>query len=176
MRYHKISHDDMLNGDGLRVVLFVSGCDHRCKGCQNPQTWSADSGVIFDTSAKEEIFNQLRNDYIDGLTISGGDPLSKNNLIEVLELVKEVKDIFPTKTIWIYTGYSYDDIMSVMSNNDMSIRQEILELSDVVVDGLFEIDLFNIKYPWAGSTNQRVIDLNRTRKNNHLILYEKGTE
>ena len=92
MNYHNILHDDMRNGDGLRVVLFVSGCNHYCKNCQNPQTWDKDSGIEFDLAAKEEIFEQLNKDYISGITFSGGDPLHSNNLHEIYSLILEIKN------------------------------------------------------------------------------------
>lgn len=91
----------MNNGDGLRVVLWLSGCSHHCFNCQNPQTWDPDSGIPFDELAKQEIFNELSKDYISGITLSGGDPLHENNLSEVLSLVEEILNLFPSKTIWL---------------------------------------------------------------------------
>ena len=153
MNYHNILHDDMRNGEGLRCVLFVSGCNHKCKGCQNPQTWDPNSGILFDNDAKEEIFDQLSKDYISGLTLSGGDPLYENNLTDILSLVKEVKEKFPEKNIWIYTGYCYDDIKLD------PIRNEIISYCDVLVDGPYVEQLSDVNYPWAGSSNQCVIKL-----------------
>lgn len=101
INYHNITHDDMNNGDGLRVVLWLSGCSHHCFNCQNPQTWDPDSGIPFDELAKQEIFNELSKDYISGITLSGGDPLHENNLSEVLSLVEEILNLFPSKTIWL---------------------------------------------------------------------------
>lgn len=102
MRYHNITKDDMLNGDGLRVVLWVSGCAHCCKDCQNPITWDANSGLLFDGAAKAEIFEQLDKDYISGITFSGGDPLHIKNIMDVTELAAEIKEKYPDKTIWLY--------------------------------------------------------------------------
>ena len=107
MNYHNITYPDMNNGEGLRVVLWLSGCSHKCRGCQNPQTWDADSGIQFDESAKEELFRELGKDYISGLTLTGGDPLFDCNLEDVLELVNSIRKSFPQKTIWIYTGYLF---------------------------------------------------------------------
>ncbi len=104
MRYHNITKDDMLNGDGLRVVLWVAGCSHCCKGCHNPVTWDPDGGLLFDETAKKEIFDQLDKSYISGLTFSGGDPLHSANRAEVQKFAKEVKEKYPDKTIWLYTG------------------------------------------------------------------------
>lgn len=155
MNYHNIKHDDMLNGDGLRVVLFVSGCSHYCNGCQNPQTWDNNSGIPFDEDALSEIFQELNKDYISGLTLSGGDPLNDHNLTDILNLVKMVKRNFPDKTIWIYTGYTFEEIQN---DND---KMEIINLCDVLVDGPFIKELADVNYPWCGSTNQRVISLKK---------------
>ena len=144
MRYHQILHDDMRNGDGLRVVLFVAGCEHHCKGCQNPVTWNPNDGLVFDEAAKQEIFDQLDKDYISGLTLSGGDPLYPTNRADIMDLCIEVKKRFPKKTIWLYTGYLFDQI------------KPILEHIDVLVDGPFVQELADVKYKWAGSTNQRI--------------------
>ena len=151
MRYHDITKDDMKNGDGLRAVLWLSGCEHACPGCQNPVTWDPDDGLLFDDKAKEELFDILRRDYISGLTLSGGDPLFPGNRSEVLSLLKEVREKFPSKTIWCYTGYTYEDIAGL----------EHMEYIDVLVDGKYVESLKDNKYEWAGSTNQRVIDLRR---------------
>ena len=110
MNYHNITKDDMLNGDGLRVVLWVAGCNHRCRGCQNPQTWDINSGIPFDNTAKLELFAELDKEYIDGITLSGGDPLHPQNLQSTTKLLKEIKEKYPNKTVWIYTGYTYEQI------------------------------------------------------------------
>lgn len=162
MNYHNITHDDMLNGDGLRVVLWVSGCVHRCAGCQNPMTWNADDGVLFDDKAKREIFEDLSHSYIDGITFSGGDPLHPNNIASITELIKEIKEKYPQKTIWLYTGASFEQIKDL----------EIMSLINVLVDGEFEEDLKDNNFKWAGSTNQRVIDVQKSREEKRVVLYE----
>ena len=101
MRYHNITKDDMLNGDGLRVVLWVSGCSHCCEGCQNPVTWDSEGGLPFDAAAKQEVFDELAKDYISGITFSGGDPLFFKNRPDVTELICEIRETFPDKTIWL---------------------------------------------------------------------------
>ena len=154
MRYHNITHDDMLNGDGLRVVLWVAGCDHCCKGCQNPITWDPEGGLLFDDAAKQEIFDQLEKSYISGLTFSGGDPLFPSNRVEVRKLAEEVKAKYPDKTIWLYTGYNWDDVM----------HYPVMQYVDVVVDGEFKQDLFDGNLLWKGSSNQRVIDVQKSLK------------
>ncbi len=152
MRYHNITHDDMLNGDGLRVVLWLAGCEHCCKGCQNPMTWDPQGGLLFDDAAREEIYQDLAHDYISGLTFSGGDPLYPSNRIEVRRFAEEVKARFPKKTIWLYTGYSWEEIL----------HYPIMKSLDVVVDGEFQQELFDAKLLWKGSANQRVIDVQKT--------------
>lgn len=159
MNYHDIKKCDMLNGDGLRCVLFLSGCSHHCRECHNPETWDNNSGILFDDSAKKEVFEELEKDYIFGLTLSGGDPLNEKNLEDVLSLVKEVREAFPNKNIWVYTGYTYEQIQSFEPNMDK--RREILSYCDVLVDGKFEKDKRDVKYPFAGSTNQKVIYLKK---------------
>ena len=161
MRYHNITKDDMLNGDGLRTVLWVSGCDHCCKDCQNPITWDPNGGLVFDAEAKEELYEVLGRDYISGLTLSGGDPLYATNRDEILKLVKEVKERFPTKTIWMYTGFLWESIKDL----------EIMNYIDVLVDGEFEVDKKDVQLLWRGSANQRVIDVPKTKESGEVVLH-----
>lgn len=191
INYHNITYPDQNNGDGLRVVLWLSGCSHKCKGCQNSQTWDKDSGILFDESTKEELFRELNNDYISGLTLSGGDPLNENNLNDVLNLITEVKNQFNKKTIWLYTGYKIRGIqenMFILSpnvitdnlsnkseiekqiNEDIK-RSEIIKQCNVVIDGQYVEDKSDITLKWRGSTNQRVIDVRQSLKQNKIILY-----
>ena len=107
MRYHNITKDDMLNGDGLRVVLWVAGCEHHCPNCQNPVTWDINGGLEFDEAAKKEIFDELEKNYVSGITFSGGDPLHTQNRKDVGALIEEIKEKFPNKTLWIYRGYDW---------------------------------------------------------------------
>lgn len=156
MNYHNINHFDMLNGDGIRVVLFVSGCSHHCDGCQNKQTWNKNSGINFDQTAEEELLKALEPDYIKGLTLSGGDPLHEDNLDVVSDLIDIVKEKYSNKDIWIYSGYTIDEILK-SNSSDMIKRNEIIKKCDVFVDGRFESDKQDINYPFAGSTNQNII-------------------
>lgn len=149
MNYHNIVKDDMRNGDGLRVTLFVAGCNHYCKGCHNPITWDPNGGIPFCGSAKEELMECLNKDYISGLTLSGGDPLYPENREEITNLCKEVKERFPNKNIWLYTGYTYEEVKEL----------EVMQYLDVIVDGPFVQELADINYEYAGSTNQKVIRL-----------------
>lgn len=152
MNYHNITTDDMLNGDGLRVVLWVAGCNHHCTGCQNPTTWDPNSGIAFDEAAKQELYEELSKDYISGITFSGGDPLHPSNRDTIFELIKEIKLIFPTKTIWLYTGFLWKDIYTL----------PLLSHVDILVDGKFQIQHKDTKLKWKGSSNQRVIDVKKT--------------
>lgn len=142
----------MNNGDGLRVVLWVAGCSHCCKECQNPMTWDPNGGLPFDDAAKKEIFDQLDKSYISGITFSGGDPLHSANRDGVLALAKEIREKYPDKTIWLYTGYCWKDIY----------EEEIVNYLDVVVDGEFKIEEKDNTLMWKGSKNQKVIDVKRT--------------
>lgn len=110
MHYHNITKDDMLNGDGLRVVLWTAGCKHGCKGCHNPVTWDADGGIPFDEAAWQEIAKELEKGYVSGITFSGGDPLYPGNREETGRLIRKVKQEFPDKTIWLYTGYTWEEL------------------------------------------------------------------
>lgn len=178
INYHNITHDDMNNGSGLRVVLWLSGCSHHCYNCQNPQTWNPDSGIQFDESAKQEIFTELSKDYISGITFSGGDPLYENNLDEVLKLVKEIRISFPEKTIWLYTGYEWNQIMSPAITDDLKStiiaeqRKEIISNVDIVVDGKYIDEQKDLTLKWRGSKNQRVIDAKQSLKQGRVVLYD----
>lgn len=158
MRYHNITKDDMLNGDGLRVVLWVAGCNHCCKGCQNPITWDAAGGLPFDDAAKTEIFEQLNKTYISGITFSGGDPLHPANRVDVRNLAMEIKEKYPNKTIWLYTGFTWEEIA------ELSIMQYL----DVVVEGPFILERRDVKLLWKGSDNQRVVDVKATLESDDI--------
>ena len=160
MRYHNITKDDMLNGDGLRVVLWVAGCAHCCKECQNPITWDPDGGLLFDENAKQEIFEQLEENYISGITFSGGDPLHPANSLDVKNLMAEIKEKYPKKTIWLYTGASWEDIW----------QMSLMKYVDVCVDGEFIVECKDTKLLWKGSSNQRVIDVQATLQQEEKII------
>lgn len=161
MRYHNITKDDMLNGDGLRVVLWVSGCTHACEGCHNQITWDADGGLPFDQNAKDEIFRELDKPYISGITFTGGDPLMPFNRGEVGEFIEEVSRRYPQKTIWVYTGYVWDEVKNL----------PLMKNVDVLVDGRFVQALKDTKLYWRGSGNQRVIEAKNSLKEGSVILH-----
>lgn len=161
MKYHDITKCDMKNGEGVRVVLWVSGCNHNCKGCHNPQTWSIDSGVDFDDAALQEIYEELEKDYTYGLTLTGGDPLLPQNRKRVLDIVKNVHMKYPDKNIWCYTGYKWEEIKEL----------NIIEYMDVIVDGKYIEELNTPSPKWRGSKNQRVIDIKESLKQDEIVLY-----
>ena len=138
MRYHNITKDDMLNGDGLRVVLWVAGCTHCCKECHNPVTWDPGGGVPFDEKARQEIFDQLDKPYISGITFSGGDPFHSANRPEVRNFMAEIKERYPDKTIWLYTGDVWENV-----KNDVS-----MQYIDVLVDGEFIVEEKDTRLRW----------------------------
>ena len=191
MNYHNLTYPDQNNGDGLRVVLWLSGCSHHCKGCQNPQTWNTNSGVPFDESVKEELFRELDRDYISGITLSGGDPLNESNLDGVLDLVNKIRLLFPNKSIWLYTGYEVigiQDGLFVLSPNVITDkvlepeemvdrikedikRSDIIKQCDVLIDGRYIEEKRDITLKWRGSSNQRVINVQKSLQKNEIVLH-----
>lgn len=166
MNYHNITIDDMLNGDGLRVVLWVAGCEHHCVDCQNPVTWNPEDGLTYDHSAWSEICTELKKDYISGITLSGGDPLHPNNRKTALAIAFTVKFLFPTKTVWLYTGYLWEEVKDLAG----------MEYVDVLVDGRFIKVLADTQYHWAGSTNQRVIDVKKSLECGYVVRHDSCTK
>jgi len=165
MRYHNITNCDMVNGTGLRTVLWVAGCEHHCKGCQNPCTWDPNGGIPFDDTAEAELFSYLGNKYIDGITFSGGDPLHPNNRDEIGRLVNKVADSFSDKDIWLYTGYSWDEIVK--------LNLPWLNKVNVVVEGKFVLDLRDIDLQWRGSSNQAVVDVKMSLSEGTLVPWKE---
>lgn len=154
----------MCNGDGLRVVLWTAGCSHGCRDCHNPVTWDPSGGLLFDEAAKEEVFTELSKDYIAGITFSGGDPLFEGNKEAVTVLAQEIKVSFPEKTIWLYTGYLWEEIE----------KEEIVSYLDVIVDGKFEAEKQLQTLKWKGSENQRVIDVKASLETGQLVTHTEG--
>lgn len=159
MKYHNITKDDMKNGEGLRVVLWLSGCSHHCPGCHNPLTWDPEDGLTFGNDEKEEIFSQLSEEYISGITFSGGDPLHENNIYEVEMMIREIREKFPEKNIWIYSGYSYEYLKCSTNEVDKK-RLRIVEACDVFCDDRFIAALKDNALHWVGSSNQKIIRMN----------------
>lgn len=167
MYYHNIDARNIENGEGIRVVLWVSGCDHNCPECYNPQTHDPKSGIPFDAEAIEEIYDGLRQDFSAGLTLSGGDPLHESNYSEMLELCKNIKKVYGSKkTIWVYTGSVYESIKD----------KEILQYIDVLVDGPFVSYYQDKSYHWAGSLNQRVLNIPLCLETGMIVFLEPDQE
>ena len=152
----------MLNGDGLRVVLWVAGCNHCCRECQNPITWDPNGGLPFTEAEEAEIFTELDKDYIGGITFSGGDPLHPSNISTVTAFAKKIREKYPNKTIWLYTGFLWEDI------RDLPFLKNV----DVLVDGPFVEAENDVTLHWKGSANQRVIDVKKSLAQGSVVLYE----
>lgn len=171
MNYHDIKKIDMLNGSGLRVVLFVSGCSHYCEDCQNSITWDANGGILFDENAMQEIKDELKNNWCAGITFSGGDPLYPRNRKKIKEVIFEIKKDYPDKNIWLYTGYKYEDLLEE-SKDDIYLKY-IINNIDILIDGEFEKDKLSPDKHWVGSSNQRVIDIKKTLDSEMIIELEE---
>ena len=163
MRYHNITKDDMLNGEGLRTVLWVAGCSHNCPGCHNPVTWDVRGGLPFDEAAKEELFAELEKDYISGVTFSGRRSPSSGQQRGHSPSGRGDPRAYPNKTIWLYTGYDWEQICEFA----------LLKNIDVVVDGEFIEAYKDVSLHWKGSSNQRVIDVQRSLLMGEAVLYEE---
>ena len=169
MRYHNVTKADMLNGEGLRVGLWVSGCSHKCPGCQNAITWNPDDGVEFDDDTIKEIYHELDQDWCSGLTLSGGDPLFLGNRKTIRDLVMNVKQLYKDKTIWSYTGYTWEELIAqreVDKNLD-----DILNCIDVLLEGRFVMKLHDDRLHYVGSSNQRIIDVKKSIEEGKVVLY-----
>ena len=179
MKFLYMSYPDINNGIGLRVTLWLSGCSHHCHGCQNPQTWDYNAGKNFEEKDKKRLFNILKKGYIDGITFSGGDPLYDWNVAGMLRLITDIKKTFPTKTIWLYTGFTWEQIFNIkfiqgepfISSESLinTFRQEIVKMCDVLIDGEYAENIRDITLPWRGSKNQRVIDVQSSIKSDKII-------
>lgn len=162
MRIAKIE-DTAANGEGVRLIVWTQGCIHACYSCHNKETWDANGGYEYTEEVKEDILNQLSRPYIKGVTFSGGDPLHPQNRWEVLALCQEIKRELPHKDIWLYSGFTYEEIQTFIP--------EILSYLDILVDGKFEMEKYSPALKWRGSSNQRVIDCSASLKEGRVILY-----
>ena len=162
MRYSQIRSLDIANGKNCRVSIFVSGCEHRCKNCFQPETWNFDYGKEFTEDTLNSILELARPSYIDGISILGGEPLHPRNREEVIRLVRKFKEKYPDKTVWLWTGYLIEEVFENLVDSGI----------DVVVDGKFVEELKDLRLKYRGSSNQRVIDLKETIRTGDIILYE----
>ncbi len=171
MNYSAIKNCDIANGEGVRISLFVSGCTHRCKNCFNKETWDFNSGEPFTKETEEQILKMLSPSYIKGLSLLGGEPMEKVNQKALLPFIEKVKKTYPDKDIWCYTGYTYDTDLISGGKVYTEDTEKLLSLIDILVDGEFIEELYNIRLKFRGSENQRVIDLNKTRESGEIKLY-----
>ena len=173
MHYATIKKCDVANGPGVRVSLFVSGCNHHCKGCFNQEAWDFNYGNEFTEKEENEVMEALKPDYIKGLSLLGGEPLDPKNQEGLLPVVKKAKELYPDKPIWCYTGYLFDDqVLNGMSKTNET-TQELLKYIDYVVDGEFVENLKNPSLQFRGSSNQRIIDVKETLKEDKIVLWDK---
>lgn len=173
MHYASIKKCDVANGPGVRVSLFVSGCSHHCKGCFNQEAWDYNYGNEFTNKEEDEIMEALKPDYIKGLSLLGGEPLDLKNQEALLPVVKKAKELYPDKPIWCYTGYLFDkQVMGNMAKTNETTN-ELLKYIDYVVDGQFVESLKNPSLQFRGSSNQRIIDVQKTLENQEVTLWDK---
>ena len=171
MNYADIKRVDVANGEGVRVSVFVSGCNHHCKGCFNKCAWDFNYGNKFTDIEIDKVLSYLNHDYISGLSLLGGEPLEPQNQEGLLPLVKKVKEKFPNKNIWCYTGFDFEkDVMDNMMKNNSTSR-ELLKYIDVIVDGKFEEEKKDLKLRFRGSSNQKILDVQESLKENKKIEY-----
>lgn len=171
MNYAGIKYCDIANGLGCRTVLFVSGCRNHCEGCFQPQTWDFGYGEPFDEKVQQEILDSLEPYYIQGLTLLGGEPMEPENQKALLPFVKKVKEQYPKKNIWAFTGYIYDQDLVSGGRKHTEDTDELLSLIDVLVDGPFQLEQKDISLKFRGSANQRILDLQKTIKSGKIVLY-----
>lgn len=170
MNYAEIKYNDIANGVGIRTSLFVSGCRRHCLGCFNKCAWSFSYGNKFTCKVQQEILDSLKPFYVDGLTVLGGDPMEPENQIGLVEFVEEFRRIFPSKTLWMYTGYEVEDILHGTLHTEVSDR--LLGCVDVLVDGPYIESLKDITLKFRGSSNQRILDVRNTLRCNHPVLWQ----
>lgn len=163
MNYLSMTKAEVANGLGVRICLWVSGCEHRCKNCQNPESWDCNAGKLFTEDDLHRLMDELSLPYCAGLTLTGGDPLHPSNIKCIEYITAKVKEVFPDKTIWCYTGYNFEDIKD----------HNIMNYIDVLIDGLYIEKLRDVTLAFKGSSNQRVIDVQKTLKKGQIILLEE---
>ena len=172
MNYCNIKNCDIANGTGVRVSLFVSGCRNHCSGCFQKETWDFSFGEEFTEETEKVILEMLAPSYINGLTILGGEPFEEENQRALLTFVKRVREIYPEKDIWIYSGYTFEQMLTDGMRPRCEVTSKLLSLIDVLVDGRFEEDKKNISLKFRGSENQRIIDVQKSAKEGRIILLE----
>ena len=173
MNYATIKWTDIANGEGVRISLFVSGCTHRCKNCFNEVAWDFAYGKPFDEETQSLILKELSSGYIAGLSLLGGEPLEPQNQEALYPFIKKVKEKYPHKNIWCYTGFTFDEKSQMLkeTHKNTAITKELIEMFDVLVDGAYIEELKDIRLKFRGSSNQRVIDVQKTLEKQECVLY-----
>ena len=164
MNYSGIKETDIANGTGVRVTLFVSGCRHHCKGCFNPDTWSFEAGEPFTEDTEETLLRALEPEFINGFTLLGGEPMEPDNQRALLPFMRRVRERFPEKTVWCYTGCVLQDNLTLDDDYQCEVTEELLSTIDVLVDGRFIEEKKNLRLLFRGSENQRLLDMNESRR------------
>lgn len=170
MHYSTIKDCDIANGIGVRITLFVSGCTNHCKNCFQPQTWDFDFGEPFTEETEEKLLEMLKPDYINGLTLLGGEPMEPQNQRALVPFLKRVREAYPNKNIWCFTGFTYEILKTDGSHPRCEVTDEMLSLIDVLVDGRYIDELKDLTLQFRGSSNQRLIDMVKTRENGEVTL------
>ena len=170
MHYGQIMLADSANGEGIRLSLFVSGCTNCCKGCFQPETWNFSFGEEFDEKIENFILTELEKDYYSGITLLGGEPFETDNQRGLINLIRKFKKKFPKKSIWCYTGFTYDFDLIPGGKRYCEVTDEMLDSIDILVDGKFVLELKNPSLKFKGSENQRIIDMKETRKTGKVVL------
>lgn len=175
MNYAKIKKCDVANGPGVRVSLFVSGCNHQCKNCFNKEAWDFNYGNNFTEKEENQIIEDLKPDYITGLSLLGGEPFERQNQEGLAPLVKKVKQEYPDKKIWCYTGFTFDKqiLGEMIGEENRETTKEMLNNIDYIVDGRFVEELKNPSLKFRGSSNQRIIDVKKSLEQNEVVLWEE---
>ena len=178
MKYAKIKKCDVANGPGVRVSLFVSGCNHHCKNCFNKEAWDFNYGNDFTEKEQESIINDLKPEYITGLSLLGGEPFEEVNQEGLVPLVKKVKETYPDKKIWCYTGYTFDNqiLGKMVAQENRETTKELLANIDYIVDGKFVEELKDPNLQFRGSSNQRIIDVQKSLNQNEIVLWDELNE
>ena len=161
MRYNLIRKMDISNGPGVRVSIFMQGCQFHCKNCFNPETWDFNGGKEFNDEVIEKVLQLCKKDHIKGLSILGGEPMNPVNREGTTKLAKKFKENFPDKNLWMWTGFKYEDLKD----------EEVFKYVDVLVDGQYKDELHDPTLKWKGSANQRVIDIKKSRENNEIVIF-----
>ena len=170
MNYAGIKYCDIANGVGCRTVLFVSGCRNHCKDCFQPHTWDFNYGEAFDEKIQEEVLESLKPAYVQGITLLGGEPFEPENQVELVKFMRKVKEQYPNKDVWAFTGYVYDVDLMPGGRKYCEATDELLSMLDILVDGPFMAEQKDLTLKFRGSRNQRIIDMAETRKANQIVL------